>query len=405
VTQPVRISSLDQFRGYSVAAMFVVNFLGGLAITHHVLKHNNTHFSYADSIMPSFIFICGFSYRMSLKKRLDVNAFDKWDLYKKFVVRSLGLILLSLILTSFNSNIANWSEFSLARIGRFLAELIKANMWEVLAIIGALQILIMPVIARATWVRVLAILTFGLLHFWACWSFNYAFVYGQPTWLDSMFGSGKRAWDGGCFGLLAWGQMMLAGTVVYDLSQSISSKSAFLKLFTIGTVAMVIGYGMSCLTTLYDLKDLSDEDKARIVASPVIPDFDRSNNRPWTELFAEPPFFKPPPASIRAVNYWMMDKRIVTQSFVWFSTGFAIALFSLFILACDVNSMRVGLFEMFGKNPLAAYIINHMVNHAILAIVPKNSPVLWSIFGLTLAFGITWLFVKFLDDRKLYLRL
>ncbi len=35
-----RKCSLDQFRGYSVAAMFVVNFLGGLAVTHQVLKHN-----------------------------------------------------------------------------------------------------------------------------------------------------------------------------------------------------------------------------------------------------------------------------------------------------------------------------------------------------------------------------
>ena len=45
-TQPPRIRSLDQFRGYSVVAMFVVNFLGGLAITHQLLRHNNTHFSY-----------------------------------------------------------------------------------------------------------------------------------------------------------------------------------------------------------------------------------------------------------------------------------------------------------------------------------------------------------------------
>ena len=48
-----RIVSLDQFRGYTVAGMFAVNFLGHLALTHQLLKHNDTHFSYADSIMPS----------------------------------------------------------------------------------------------------------------------------------------------------------------------------------------------------------------------------------------------------------------------------------------------------------------------------------------------------------------
>lgn len=55
-TPPPRIRSLDRFRGYSVVAMFVVNFLVGLAITHQLLRHNNTHFSYADSVMPSFLF-------------------------------------------------------------------------------------------------------------------------------------------------------------------------------------------------------------------------------------------------------------------------------------------------------------------------------------------------------------
>ena len=38
-----RISSMDQFRGYTVAGMFVVNFVGGLAAFPEVLKHHNGH--------------------------------------------------------------------------------------------------------------------------------------------------------------------------------------------------------------------------------------------------------------------------------------------------------------------------------------------------------------------------
>ena len=37
-----RILSMDQFRGYTVAGMFLVNFLGGYAAIHPVFKHNNT---------------------------------------------------------------------------------------------------------------------------------------------------------------------------------------------------------------------------------------------------------------------------------------------------------------------------------------------------------------------------
>jgi hypothetical protein len=65
----------------------------------------------------------------------------------------------------------------------------------------------------------------------------------------------------------------------------------------------------------------------------------------------------------------------------------------------------LGLFEMFGKNPLAAYIIYHFVEHSILAVVPKDSPLSWALFGLVASFGIAYLFVRFLDSRKLYLRL
>jgi predicted acyltransferase len=405
VTTPQRIGSLDQFRGYSVAAMFIVNFLGGLAVTHHVLKHNNTHFSYADSIMPSFVFICGFAYRMSWLKRAQTDT-EQSAAYRKFILRSLGLILLSVMFFGFGVQFKSWSEVSLPRLGKFVAELLKANMWEVLAILGALQILLMPLIGKSPWLRFLAMIGMGLTHFVLCWSFNYEFVYGRPNWMNHFWGVGnKRAWDGGFFGLLAWGQIMLAGTVAYDIAHGKSPRITSVQFIVIGAVAMGIGYGMSCLTRLYDLESARQEDIPRIVKSPVIPDWKQAKNRTWNELAAEPPFVKPPPASERAINYWMMDKRIVTQSFVWFSTGFAWTLYGLFVLACDVGSLRVGLFDVFGKNPLAAYIINHLVNHTVLTLVPKDSEIKWVLMGLAIAFGVTWLFVKFLDNRKLYLRL
>src|SRR6188472_3471527 len=95
-----RIISVDQFRGYTVAGMFLVNFLGELALTHQVLKHNNTHFSYADSIMPSFLLICGFSFRFTFLRRLNELGWGRSAL--RFVKRSLALILVSLMVYGFN---------------------------------------------------------------------------------------------------------------------------------------------------------------------------------------------------------------------------------------------------------------------------------------------------------------
>lgn len=398
-----RIHSVDQFRGYSVAAMFVVNFLGGLAVTHQVLRHNNTHFSYADSIMPSFIFVCGLSYRMSFLNRLGDT---KSSPSGRVIARSLSLIVLSLMLAGFNSRLVSWSEMSGQRVIRFVGELLKADLWEVLAIIGALQILLLPWIAKAAWVRIAAFCIFGLAHFCISLSFNYDFVYGRPNWMDEFFGAtGKLAWDGGLFGLLAWSQIMLAGTLAFDLMKNFRQPSTAGLAIAFGTFLMLSGYCMSCLTTLYDLQELSEAQSQKVVSSPVIPDFSAARGKSWKTILAEPPFFAPPPPTQRALNYWMMDKRVVTQSFVWFSTGFALAMFGVFVVACDVHHVGLGIFEMFGKNPLAAYIINHFVNHSILALVPKDSPLVWSLMGLVAAFGITYWFVRFLDSRKLYLRL
>ncbi|MEZ6151426.1 MAG: hypothetical protein R3C09_14995 [Pirellulaceae bacterium] len=181
---------------------------------------------------------------------------------------------------------------------------------------------------------------------------------------------------------------------------------------------------MSCLTRLYDLRQAVQEaqggaavqavaatgDEATGAASslkdsPVIPDWSQAAGRSWTDLLAEPPFVPPPEAERRAINYWMMDKRLPTPSFVLFSTGCAMALYGLFVLVCDIGGWTLGLFRTFGQNPLAAYVIHHFVESAILGVVPKDSPAAWATLGMCVAFGITYMFVRFLEKRGLYLRL
>src|ERR1700728_1961767 len=85
-----RIVSMDQFRGYTVAGMFVVNFVGGLNAFPEVMKHHNglPYFSYADTIMPSFLFAAGFSYRLSALRRFARLGAPR--AYRHFVVRSLA---------------------------------------------------------------------------------------------------------------------------------------------------------------------------------------------------------------------------------------------------------------------------------------------------------------------------
>src|SRR5688572_10578010 len=107
---PGRIASLDQFRGYTVLGMIIVNFIGGFAAVHSVFKHNDNFFSYADSIMPSFHFAVGCSYRLMFLRRSAVAGVMATRL--RFVRRSLALIAIAVLFFGAGGGFQNWQQFS-----------------------------------------------------------------------------------------------------------------------------------------------------------------------------------------------------------------------------------------------------------------------------------------------------
>src|SRR5262245_14662265 len=113
VQEPLRprIASLDQFRGYTVAGMFLVNFIGGFDVIKAyfpVLRHHNTYCSYADTIMPQFFFAVGYSYRMALLRRKE--QLGAWAAYSHGLQRSLGLILVGLVVYHLDGGAQSWSQ-------------------------------------------------------------------------------------------------------------------------------------------------------------------------------------------------------------------------------------------------------------------------------------------------------
>ena len=398
-----RIASLDQFRGYTVAGMFAVNFLAGLSAIPAVMAHHNTYFSYADSIMPGFLFAVGFSFRLTLLRRRLANGAKQT--YLGYVRRSLALVLLSLVLYGFGSFVGDWSEVTRHGTWEFFARLLKADLWEVLAIIGVTQIFILPVIAASGRMRLIAMVGCLAAHTLLSYWFNFDFVYGRDNWLDAVWGAaGKRAWDGGCFGVISWSVAMLAGSFACDLTSLRPPAQAARRLLLWGVVMMLIGYGFSCLTRLYDVPaDVTVEDS--LAVSPVWPPWERLAERSPVSLLAEPPFVPPPPASRRQENYWMMGKRVVSASLIVFASGFSFALYAGFVVVCDMGGRTAGLFRTFGQNPLAAYLIHHLVLVSIRPLVPNNSPLWYCLLGFAAFFGLTYLFVRQLEKQGICLRL
>lgn len=94
-----RLTSLDAMRGFTIAAMILVNYPGSWQFLYPPLEHAEWHgLTPTDLIFPFFLFIVGVSITLSFTKLLEKGT-PKSDLYKKIIFRALKIFAVGIILS------------------------------------------------------------------------------------------------------------------------------------------------------------------------------------------------------------------------------------------------------------------------------------------------------------------
>ena len=372
-TAPQRLVSLDQFRGYTVLGMLLVNFVGSFAAvkaTLPVLAHHHTYCSYADTIMPQFLFAVGFAFRLTFDRRKA--AVGTRAAYWHAVRRNLGLLLVAFAVYSVGSKWEKWGDE--AQLHVVLLRWAKQDLFQTLGHIAVTSLWVLPVIAAGSRVRAAYAVFSGVLHLALSYWFNYRWTNTPPNGVD-----------GGPLGFLTWAVPLLVGTLACDLYRATPNRGRLCAQFLLT--------GISLGTLAYALSGLhlapSDLDDWKFSVTATVP---------------PTPFLQPdvkPPTN----DLFTMSQRSGSLTYTLFGAGVSLVVLALFVLACDIGSVQLGVFRTFGSNALAAYIIHGLVFEAVKPFVPRDAPLWYVLPACAFALGVCYVLVRHLEKNKLYLKM
>ncbi len=368
-----RIASLDQFRGYTVLGMLLVNFVGSFAAIKAilpVLSHHHTYFSYADSIMPQFFFAVGFAYRLTFLRRAETSGTQ--SAYSHALQRNFALLLVAFVVHNVGSNWEKWADAT--QLDAVLLRWAKQDLFQTLGHIAVTSLWVLPVIASRPVVRIAFAIGSGLLHLALSYAFNYRWANTPPNGVD-----------GGPLGFLTWTIPLIAGSLAYDAWVAGNGRVCVARrLMVWGLAILVLGYGLTCLHLAPSDRD---EWQFRMTVSPAAPPFVFNHEKPPTD------------------NLFTISQRSGSLTYLVFGAGFSLAIYALFVWVCDIGTLRIGILRTFGTNALLGYIIHGMVNDAIKPFAPRDAP-LWYVFA---AFGVSlsicYLFLRYLEKHRLFLKM
>jgi predicted acyltransferase len=411
----LRVVSMDHFRGLTILLMYAVHYSASFPWGVNLaplFRHNHFYLSIGDLAFPWFHFGAGFSLRLTLLRRLQTRGI--WAAYGRVVRRCVLLILLAdgfpLLLGGLP--VRRWGPQQRTDALAVLATYVKWDGWTILAIIGVTSLWVLPVIGKSVRVRVVFLLGGLAVHALATQAFYMDFMNGLLNPVDAPLGTtGVRGREGGPLGFLVWAVPQIAGSLVYDVVTGQTRRRSCGVLLRAGFVLVGIGYALSCLSNLYPVArgtrrdGWSYPDTEQRVKSPVLPPLSSWRTGGVVGCLHDPPFVPPAPERQRVHNYWMMSRRLATPTFMLTATGFGLLVYAGCVLVCDAWTVRVGVLKTLGQNPLIAYLLDPPVSDLVAAYWPEGGGVRMACVGAAVRFALTYLPVRLMEWRRIYLRL
>lgn len=346
--------------------MFIVNFLGNFRATPALLKHNDTFCSYADTIMPAFFFAVGFAFRLTYLRRATIGETGIW---RRFGQRNARLILFGALIYVLPAAVEAMTRSHPPTLVRFISFALQEELFQTLVHIGVTALWILPVIGRRATIRL------G----WAGGSAGLHLLLSHWFYYEHV---NRIGIDGGPLGFLSWTLPMIAGSLAHDIvTETTGRHRPVQRLLFWGGVVMLLGYGLACLN---------------LSTPPNTPAPGRLGA--W---LVEPPFVPP----TRPVNLWTMSQRAGSVSYQMFGAGLSLALYAVFVWACDRRKVQLGIWRTLGTNALAAYVIHIAVGWAFAPLLPRATSLSGAIAVLLPFLTVCYLCVWLLEKKKIYWRM
>jgi len=438
-----RIASLDQYRGYAIFGMLLVNFFGhydtewvkimgdsGLKdllmwFFGKQLHHHGEYMTYADTVAPIFMFVVGIGMRLSWTKR--TQALEPGQARKSMAKRYFTLVLIAFTIYT------GW-------------------LWDALMNIGLAGLVALLVVDKKWYVRIAYAL--GLV-------VAYQLIFSNTSYGMWLLRMGKYGRDlewplittllplrgdilsvqinGGLLGHWGWAMMLITGTIAYDIMATRDANKIIPALLAMGLIYTVAGWGIRAAgTKAYYAKaepyaaacmleggDKMGPAKRIIDKSPGIFSSHAAGNteaeaalaernpaklvaamKPELEALAA----KAPEEAPRTANEWVFSKNYVTMPFAFWATALCIFHLLGFYIVCDVLKLKIPGLAVIGMNPLFIYIFQSLTlemysnfNDVVNYEETQSALVVFGSF--VVYFGLIYAMALFLYKRKIIIKL